>query len=332
MARPRQTISAALALAAISICFAVRSEAAAAAFIVCRGMCDASAVVMAGPEHFLVADDEDNILRLYSRTQDGAPLESLDLSRFLRVDPQSPEVDLEGAAPVGDRVYWISSHARNKDGKDRPSRRRFFATTLTRTNNTTVIQPVGQPYEHLLEDLLREPRLRTFRLAAAAQRAPKAKEALNIEGLCATPEGHLWIGFRNPVPQGKALLVPLLNPAGLIEGQTARLGDPQLLDLDGFGIRSLARVAERYLIIAGSYDGRGASHLFEWRGGQDRPRRLPHAGLTGLNPEAVESFTLDGVEQLLVVSDDGTLQIGGEECKSVRDPNLKYFRATTLKL
>ena len=330
MARIRQMIS--TTMAAALICSAAWSADIFAAFTVCRGMCDASAVVMAGPEHFLVADDEDNILRLYSRTQDGPPLESMDLSSFLHVDPRSPEVDLEGAAPLGDRVYWISSHGRNRNGKDRLNRRRFFATTLTRTNNATVIQPVGQAYEHLLEDLLRDPRLRPFDLAAAAQRAPKFKDALNIEGLCATPEGCLWIGFRNPVPRGKALLVPLLNPAELVAGKPARFGAPLLLDLGGLGVRSLARAGERYLIIAGSYDGNGPSYLFEWNGNQDKPRRLPHAGLAGLNPEAIESFTLNGAEHLLVVSDDGTLQIGGEECKSVKDPDLKYFRATTLRL
>lgn len=330
MTRRRPTISASLALA--SICLVARAEDASATFTVCRGMCDASAVIMADPAHFLVADDEDNILRLYSRTQDGAPLESMDLSSFLRVDPQSPEVDVEGAAPLDGRVYWISSHGRNKNGKDRPNRRRFFATTLTRTNNATVIQPVGQPYEHLLEDMLRDPRLRPFHLATAAQRAPKSEDALNIEGLCATPEGHLWIGFRNPVPHRKALLVPLLNPAELIAGQPARFGDPLLLDLGGLGIRSLTRANGRYLLFAGSPDGNGTSHLFEWSGGADNPKRLPHTGLTGLNPEATESFMLNGVEHLLVVSDDGALQIGGEECKALKDPGMKYFRATTLKL
>lgn len=310
----------------------VWSQDVSPSITICQGMCDASAVALVSAEHFLVADDEDNILRVYSRTQGGAPLETTDLSQFLHVEAESPEVDLEGAAPAGDRVYWISSHARNKNGKDRPARRRLFATTLTHTNGAIVIKPVGLPYEHLLDDLLREPRLQPFRLAAAALRPPKAKNALNIEGLCATPEGHLWIGFRNPVPQGKALLVPLVNPSDLLEGRPARFGEPLLLDFGGLGIRSLARAGDRYFIIAGSFDGDGPSHLFEWNGGTDVPRKMPHAGLTGLNPEAVESFTLNGVEHLIVVSDDGTLKIGGAECKALKDPNLKYFRATTLKL
>jgi Protein of unknown function (DUF3616) len=297
-----------------------------------RGMCDASAVVPLSDELFVVADDEDNILRVYSRTQGGAPVQTLDLSSFLNVDPKSPEVDLEAAAPLDDRIYWISSHALNKNGKDRVSRRRFFATTLCASNGTVVIKPVGVAYKQLLSDLMKDPRLKPFNLAAAATRPPKTKNALNIEALCATPEGHLLIGFRNPIPKGRALLVPLLNPAEVSEGKQARIGDPLQLDLGGLGIRSLARVENRYFLIAGAFDGRGQSHLYEWNGGPDAPRQLPRAELAGLNPEAIEAIPGGGVTRLLVVSDDGTLKIGGEDCKAVADPNLKYFRATTLNL
>lgn len=309
---------------------AVPCPAAPPVITICRGMCDASAVVPVGPDHFVVADDEDNILRVYSRTHGGAPVQTNDLSAFLRVDKKSPEVDLEGAAPMGDRVYWISSHARNKDGKERLNRQRFFATTISITNSTVEIKPVGTPYANLLTDLLNEPGLKPFNLAAAARLAPKTKNALNIEGLCATPEGTLLIGFRNPNPGGKALLVPLLNPAELLTGQPARFGAPLLIDLGGLGIRSLARTGDRYLIIAGSYDGEGPSALFEWSGGTDAPRQLPRRELLGLNPEAVESFTENGVPRLLIVSDDGTMKIGGKDCKDVPDAQLKYFRATTL--
>lgn len=321
-----------LACCGILFSFCLPSANANPTAITCRGMCDASAVVPLGSEHFVVADDEDNLLRVYSRTHGGLPLHTFDLSSFLRVDPKSPEVDLEGAAPLGDRVYWISSHARNKDGKERVSRRRFFATTLSEVNGTFTIQPVGRPYLSLLMDFLQDPRLKPFNLATAARRAPKSMNALNIEGLCATPEGHLLIGFRNPVPKGRALLVPLLNPSEVIEGKSARLGDPLLLDLGGLGIRSLARSGDRYLIIAGAYDGKGQSLLFEWRGGADVPRRLPRAELAGLNPEAIEFLTENGVQRLLVVSDDGTRKIGGQDCKTLTDPNLKCFRALTIDL
>ena len=66
-----------------------------------RGMCDASAAVAIGPDVFAVGNDEDNTLRLYRAKDGGLPFKSFDLSNFLKVDPKSPESDLEGAAWLG---------------------------------------------------------------------------------------------------------------------------------------------------------------------------------------------------------------------------------------
>jgi hypothetical protein len=201
-------------------------------------MCDASAGVVLDERRFVVANDEDNILRTYAFSG-GSPLEELDLSGFLGVDPEEPESDLEGAARLGNRVYWITSHGRSRKGNLRTSRHRFFATEFVTNNGVTGLRPVGRPYDRLLEDLTGSSALAGFDLAAASTLEPKARGALNIEGLCATAEGHLWIGFRNPIPGGQALLVPLLNPAGVVSGSAAELGDPILVDLGGLGIRDM---------------------------------------------------------------------------------------------
>ena len=178
-----------------------------------HGMCDASGAVALDADTFVVADDEDNKLRLYHARNGGSPIKVLDPSGFLRVDPNEPELDLEGAARIGDRIYWITSHGRNKNAKYRESRLRFFATAIQKTNDNFEIKPVGKFYSQLLADFFTDPRLRPFHLAEAEQRAPKDPGGFNIEGLSATPEGQLIIGFRNPIPQRRALLVPLLNPA-----------------------------------------------------------------------------------------------------------------------
>ena len=293
-------------------------------------MCDASAVVTLGANHFVVADDEDNILRIYSREHGGLPVRAINFARFLAVSPRSPEADIEGAARIGDRIYWITSHGRNKNGKQRFNRHRFFATTVVENSGSFDIRPVGRPYGGLLPDLTNDPKLAGFKLSVAATLAPKSKGALNIEGLCATPDGYLLLGFRNPVPQGKALIVPLLNPGELISGQRARFGSPILLELGGFGIRSIAASSGKYLIVAGSYDSDGQSVLYEWKGGENQPRRLERIGLPGLNPEAIEFFREGETERLLVVSDDGAMLVGGKPCKQLKDPGRKSFRALTL--
>ena len=297
------------------------------------GMCDASAVVALDNEFFAVADDEETLLRVYSRRAPGRAAYTLELAPFLGLPRRGAEVDLEGGARLGNRIYWISSHGCNAEGKEQPSRRRFFATTGAITNGMIDLRPLGRPYTQLLQDLIRDPRLAPFELAEAARRMPKAPDALNIEGLCATPEGGLLIGFRNPIPGGRGLIVPLLNPAGVVDGrEPARFGDPILLELGGLGVRSLTYRQNRYWIVAGSYDGESMSRLYDWGGGFAVPRPLAFGELDGLNPESVTFFTESEGDQLWVVSDDGTVQINGRDCKRLKDPRGKRFRAVGIPL
>src|SRR5436190_1450267 len=82
--------------------------------------------------------------------------------------------------------------------------------------------------------------LNQFKLGDAAKKAPKEEGGLNIESLCAVGE-TLYIGFRNPIPNGKALIVPLVNPSAVVdEGKPAQLGKPILIDLGGLGLRDMA--------------------------------------------------------------------------------------------
>ncbi len=204
------------------------------------GMCDASGAVPVTSNIFAVASDEDNILRLYDRDQPGQPVKEFDCNAFLQVRGKSLEADLEAAARIGDRAFWMGSHGRNRIGKERQNRDRFFATDIRIHGQEIELVPVGQPYQRLLEDFIEDPRLAKFHLGESSLSAPKEWQALNIEGLSATPEGHLLIGFRNPIPEGKALIIPMLNPDEVVQGRRAELGAPIQLDLGGLGIRDMA--------------------------------------------------------------------------------------------
>jgi hypothetical protein len=296
------------------------------------GMCDASAAVALGTNLFAVANDEDNILRVYRRQPGGLPVTSFDVTPFLRLTGKSLETDLEGAARVGDRIYWITSHGRNAKGKYSPNRQRFFATTIQMTNEVVTFQPVGRPYTGLLRDFLLGSRLGSFRLGLASRLAPKAPGGLNIEGLTATREGHLLLGFRNPIPRGLALIVPLLNPAELIEGRLAKFGNPILLDLGGLGVRSMGWGDGRFLIIAGHYDNDGVSRLYEWAGPGATPKIIDGVNFAGSNPEGI-AFENEGTRtEFFVLSDDGTLKIKGIDCKRFPDPSQRRFRGYLLDL
>jgi hypothetical protein len=317
------------------------------------GACDASAAVPLSRSLFAVADDEDNVLRVYDADRGGAPLRSVDLSPSLfppkekkkggkkkkkkpkePADPaaaeergRGPESDLEGATRLGDLAFWMTSHARNRAGKRKDARLLFFATTAS--GGEDPLRPVGGGYEKLLDDLLADPRYAEFGLAAGSELAPKEPGGFNMEGLGERPEGGVWIGLRSPVPDGRALVAPLLNPEGVIAGERARLGDPIRLDLGGLGIRSLSRWRGRTLVAAGPPADEGTSRLFTWDG---RGAPVPVAGLdlAGFNPEGF--FSPEDRDEILLLSDDGTLEIDGEECKRLDDPARKRFRGRWIRL
>jgi hypothetical protein len=269
------------------------------------GMADASGATAVTTNLFIVADDEDNILRLYSRDHGGPPIKEFDFGPFLEVTGKSLEADLESGARIGDRLFWMGSHGRNKNGKERTNRCRFFATDLHVEGTNVTLTPAGKPYKDLLQDLISDPRLQRFHLAEASNLRPKDAGALNIEGLSATPEKNLLIGFRNPIPGGKALLVPLLNPNEVIQGSRTRLGDPIQLDLDGLGIRDMTFYNGSYLIVAGPYDGRGHFRFYRWKGPNSAPEHLKLKHLGTYHPEALIVYPDLGLTEVQVLSDDG---------------------------
>ncbi len=289
------------------------------------GLCDASAAVVLDAEHFAVADDEHNSLQVYRRGA-ASPVGSLALDAFLDTDKES---DLEGAATIDGVTYWIASHGRNADGKLRRDRHRLFATDVAPGASPPALRTVGSFYRDLLEDLLHAPALEPYALKKASRRAAEAPGGLNIEGLAATPEGHLLIGFRNPIPAGGALLVPIENPRDLLSHRPAKIGTPIELPLGGRGIRSIERIGSHYVIVAGPPADEGSFALYRWSGAPvDKPTLLA-VDLQTLRPEAL--FQIPGTRSVQVLSDDGGVELGGTACKKLPKAQ-RSFRSLTLEL
>jgi hypothetical protein len=350
-----------------TLSFALGNRQAAGA-IVYRGASDASAAVAVGEDMFVAADDENNVLRVYKTSKGGLPFLSYDMTEFLDIEPEHPEADIEGATMIGPRIYWITSHGRNKDGKMRPNRYRFFATIVKVENRNVTITPVGTPCKILVHSLVKAKNMRHLRLDRVTRfnatelikkerkkLAPK-EEGLNIEGLCASADGRtIYIGFRNPRPfdrvtsYTKALVVPLNNPKQIIEDCEAPIfGEPMSWDLSGLGIRSIeySHFHKAYFIIAGSFDESPKFALYRWSGTKERPPVLVRElSQSNFSPEALVTFKSS--DKLFMLSDDGSLAIkvgGAWECmkgefrrngtclnKYLIDPKKKTFRGIWLE-
>ena len=154
---------------------------------------------------------------------------------------------------------------------------------------------------------------------------------MNIEGLAEWKGGGLLIGFRNPLQDGgKAPVVPLENPRAVVLGkEPAKFGKPILLDLEGRGIRSIDRVEDGYVIVAGPVADVGHFGLYRWTGKEgDAPALSSQAVHSRLSPEA--AIAIQGTRQILLLSDDGALSQGvacGDPAKAAQ-----RFRALRVTL
>jgi hypothetical protein len=299
------------------------------------GMCDASAAVHVESSLFIVANDEDNTLRVYKRDELGGPVYSQDISSFLQIDKDHPEADIEGATLIWNRIYWITSHGANKEGKERINRRRFFATDIESNGNNINLKPVGTPFLDLIQTIKDSAELKGYHLGKAAKEAPESKDGLNIEGLTRTPKGHLLISFRNPIPNGKALLIPLENPQDVInKNKKPQLDKPILLDLGGLGIRSIeySDAKKSYFIIAGPYDDTGGFQLYQWSGNSsEAPTLIKKVDFQGLHPEALIVYPTEK-SRIQVLSDDGSEPINGIACKDLTKHQDQGFRSIWVNL
>jgi hypothetical protein len=275
------------------------------------GMSGASAAIFLDAGRVVVASDEDNRLRVYAPSASQPAITAWDASPWLRLSGRHPECDLEGAARVGNRIYWIGSHGRNKDGKYRANRHRFFATEVTETPQGPRLRSVGSPCSTLVSAMLTTPSLASLHLDAAAALPPDFKGGLNIEALAARPDGSLWIGFRGPLAKGKALLVPLLNPDAVLEGQAPRFGPPTRLDLGGRGLRDMAWTGSEWILVAGATGGdQKGTRLFRWSREGSSPIALDLPGLKNIRIEAVAIPPERPVRRLFLCSDDSNRKSG----------------------
>lgn len=305
------------------------------------GILNPSGAVVLNEDLFVVADDEDNILRIYDKHITEKPLQAIALSSVFKgviADGEDLEIDIESAAEIGDTVFWIGSHSTSRKGEYRPARHRLFAVKIKLgAKDKFTVSPVGDIYTTLVDDLRKDSRFDAYHFGKAEKTQAKAIHGLSIEGLAATADNGLLIGFRNPLSggeikkgrleNGKALLVELKNPLEVVHGLEARFADPIELDLDGFGIREISRYKKnKYLIVAGPYHDnipdkdheKEEGRLYKWSMKTGKLNALKKINLAGFNIEAA-IFYPDEDDLVQLLSDDGSL----EEATGFRSISIK---------
>jgi hypothetical protein len=327
------------------------------------GASDASSAIALDDSWMLVADDEDQVLRLFNRSQSGLAVAGFDFSSSLGLEGSS-EVDLEASTRLGNTLYWLGSHGNNTSGADRSNRERLFATSLSGSGSSISLSFLGD-YRYLEDDLIAWDAANGNRLGLAASAAagvlPDQVAGLNIEGLCIAPDhSSAYLAFRAPTTpttsRDRALIIPVLNFTSLISSGggtpgSAQFGSPISLDLGGRGIRSIDRNGSgEYLIIAGPSGAATGSapadfRLYSWTGYASDAPLLRQTDLTALqNSGSFEAIVavpdaLSASTRLQVLSDNGDSIWYGNgviskdlEIENGFDKNLQKFRSDWLSL
>lgn len=319
----------------LSCVFALLASIAAtpaAAFDTHVGMAEASAAAFIGGDRYAVASNESDVLRIY-RLGHPDPVARIDLTGLTGHDKS----DIEGAAVHGDVVYWMASFSlghsdqddvrrelsENRPVKERGKKRRVLVSTRIVTGSDgPTLTPIG----------IAKIDLKARLIAEAGGDLP----SFNIEGLAATPEGALLLGTRS-LTAGLAKVMRLENPDALIAGgadAVPKFGPTASLDLEGRGIRSLERIADRYLIVSGGPEdaSKVGWALWWWSGkpGEPAVKWSKQPDLGDLSPEF--AIALPNDRRILLGSDDGDIadRRGKVEDENPENPN-RSFRVMVVK-
>lgn len=313
------------------------------------GMSDASDGIALDDNYFISADDELDVINVYSRNASGLPFASFNYTTGLTLpDPSKPETDIEAAAtsPTNPNKKYIlgSMSTGGSSFNIRPTRDCLLSTLVSGTGSLTTFSVQG--YYHNLRTYLvnwGDSHGYNFTASSAAGVDSKQPTGYAAEGMVFGPDNTtLWIGFRAPmVPvasRTNAVIAPIANfeawynngsPTG-----TPTIGAPIELNLGGRAIRDIVRLSSgAYIIVAGNSSGSPiTSAIFKWSGNSaDAPIYVNTPANGQLNIEGAMEVNVSGVPsntQLQVISDLGGdfLYLDSTQTKDFAQLSLRKFR------
>lgn len=332
------------------------------------GVSDASTAMPIDANYMFVGDDENQVLRIFSRSNSGAALVEFSMNPFLDLndlygDGRPREVDIEGSTSVGNRLFWLGSHSHSRDAELVTNRSRVFGTDVVFAGTNSTVSNVGR-YDYLKIDVMKWDATNGhgkgahyYGLTASGASGvdPKSLDGsgFNFEGLTMAPGSTniAYLAFRAPLvpPTNRvhALIIAVTNFTTLaVSGSpvagVARFGPPIELNLGGRGIRSIEGSTTNFLIVTGPpgiASGVPPSdfRLFTWNGFAAGVPQERGASLTNLLPEAIVElpptpWTSSSTVQL--ISDNGIALYYGDdiEAKFLPIPQFKKFRSDWVTL
>ncbi len=203
-------------------------------------------------------------------------------------------IDLEGIAEdARGHLFAITSHSRSIKGHLKQSRQQFVRFEIQKNLITDFEQ---------------------FHFLGNCIRRKIGVNEINIEAISFDKNGKkLLIGLREPVLEGKSLIVVLANPNAIFEQREKPKILDQIfrLDLDGGGIRAMYfdQKLGGFLIAneIKSAQGKLRSAFWFWNGtAVQSPYRISIKGMDNIkNIEGITLVNIDGAPCILIVSDDG---------------------------
>ena len=273
-----------------------------------NGVYEPSAVQQLPDGKLLIAEDEPNhAFSIVSIDKTGRFIEDEALDTRVITGFKRRLSDLEALARDDEGfIYALTSHSRTRKGNRSPDREHLMrfkiqdgnVLGLTSYDNLTQVLET----DHKLHDLIRE---RT--------KAEVSFEEINIEGMAFDPvKKRLVLGFRDPEFNNMALVAFISNPKDVFERNAKpEFDEVAILDIDGGGIRSINYdpVLKNYVIANEVKDENGQkfSQLWTWSGNPtDEPQKILLPNLQHItNVEAVDSITVNGKPQMIVMGDEG---------------------------
>jgi hypothetical protein len=322
-----------------------------------EGMCSATAGVLLHGFSIAVTDAQDNDLQIY-HVNGGRPGGTIDLHALSHVHQGTPLgfSSFQGAARVGDRIYFIGSHARQKRGYNRPNFRRLVSVESRLVNGREQLTPVDNGYLRLAHDIGEDSELKKAYLERSIMlryplmdRLAPQLQGFNIQGLAPSRDGKgLFIGLRNPVRRNRGIVLELRNPGQLMKRESkASFGPPILLELGGRGIVSIdfSPAVRSYFILAADATKDTNFAVYRWSGQtNDSSPVLVHELSTPINPHAL--IVGHAGKRALLLSDDGQYprEVAKAECQSrlnpdgtcpcygLKDESARWFRGQWIEL